>query len=213
MNIFIFDDHDMLRKGLIACFSDSSTYTLVGEAKDIISAKKIITDYVPNFDVPTVAIVDVGFSEDGYIIEKALGFELVSFITKSNKNIKCLMYSSYSGQAYIRKAISQEIGASGYISKTSDSNILIEGVNAVAKGKTYIDPYLSSVLVETNNVYDLLSKREKEVLTLVQKNYSNEEISKELNITNRTTENHLSAIYTKVDVKNKEQLIEMFGRL
>ena len=76
VDIFIFDDHAMLRKGLIACFSDSSVYRIAGEADNIENAKKkVISAYsqcttgssdtpakVPAFPFSAVAIVDVGFS-------------------------------------------------------------------------------------------------------------------------------------------------------
>ena len=63
MDIFIFDDHDMLRKGLKTCFSDSALYTAVGEAENLVNAKKVISAYKPNPASQSfaVAIVDVGF--------------------------------------------------------------------------------------------------------------------------------------------------------
>ena len=211
MDIFIFDDHDMMRKGIGVCFSDSSMYNVVGEAGNIVKAKSIILDYEQKSEVPAVAIIDVGFSSGVDCFEKTLGFELVEFIKGQAKNINCVMYSSYSGQAFIRNAISK--GALGYVSKTSDSRVLVEAVNTVVSGKTFIDPYLCSILVTTDNVYEILSKREKELLSFIQKNYSNEQISAELNITVRTIENHLSSIYSKTGAKNRNELLEMFGRL
>ena len=111
MDIFIFDDHDMMRKGLRAYFSDSSKYNVVGEAGNIIKAKSLVSDYKDKSGAAAVAIVDVGFSSGADSIEKMLGFELVKFITQSGKNIKCVMYSSYTGQAFIRNAMSKEVGA------------------------------------------------------------------------------------------------------
>ena len=215
MDIFIFDDHDMLRKGLKACFSDASVYTVVGEAENINKAKRIISDYKPDTsaEVFAVAIVDVGFRTNVSESETVQGFELAKFINKTGKKIKCVMYSSYTGQAYIRNALSAEVGAAAYVSKQSDSNVLIQAVNAVAQGLNFIDPYLSTLLVTTNNVYDLLSKREREVLKLVQFNISNSQIAAQLNITERTVENHLSTIYSKTGTENKTELIEMFGKL
>ncbi len=212
MKVFIFDDHSMMRQGLKACFSDKSLYTIAGEAENIENAKQIVSDYIPDGE-DAVAIVDVGFSSPSDSNDVIRGFELVQFINQSKKNINCVMYSSYTGQAYIRSAIGPEVGALGYVSKTSESKILIDAVYSVAKGIPFIDPYLSNLLVTTTNVYDLLSKREREVLKLVQKNYSNSQIAAELNITERTVENHLSTIYSKTNVDNKAELINMFGKL
>ncbi len=213
MDIMIFDDHSMMRAGLRACFSDTSLYNIAGEAENLEKAKKVVSAYIPATDTPCIAIVDVGFTTNVDNIEKAQGFELVKFINQADKNIKCIMYSSYMGQAYIRTAMSIEIGAWAYVSKISESKVLMEAVNAVAGGQHYVDPYLSSILVTTNNVFDLLSKREREVLRLVQKDYTNPQIAAELNITERTVENHLSTIYSKTNTKNKTELVEMFGKL
>lgn len=215
MEIFIFDDHDMLRKGLKACFSDTAIYKIVGEAESIDKAKKVISAYQPAVDAidSAVAIVDVGFRTNVKDSETVQGFELVKFINQSGKNIKCVMFSSYTGQAYIRNALSAEVGASAYVSKSSDSNVLIQAVNAASKGLNFIDPYLSTLLVTTNNVYDLLSKREREVLKYIQLGFSNSQIAANMNITERTVENHLSTIYSKTGTENKTELVEMFGKL
>lgn len=217
MDIFVFDDHEMLRNGLRACFSDSPLYNFAGEAGNLDDAKTVVESYTPpiqnNSEISAIAIVDVGFSSSADEIEKTQGFELARFINKTCKKIKCVMYSSHSGQNYIRTALSLDVGAAAYVSKTSDSKVLIEAVNAVASGKTFIDPYLSPVLVTTNNVYDLLSRREREVLHLVQLDVPNEKISETMNISERTVENHLSSIYSKVNVKNRAELLEIFGRL
>ena len=212
MDIFIFDDHDMMRKGLKAYFSDSSIYNIAGEAGDFDGAKKIVQSYRSKA-AAAVALVDVGFTADADGSEKALGFELAKFIKQSCKNINCVMFSSYTGQAYIRNALSAEVGALAYVSKASESSVLVEAVNAAAQGKNFIDPYLSSALVTTTNVYDLLSKREREVLKCVQQGLSNRKIAANMNITERTVENHLSAIYSKAGTDNKTELVQMFGKL
>lgn len=213
MDIFVFDDHEMMRNGIKAFFSDNSQYTIAGDAGTIEKAEKIISDYNAKNDQPAIAIVDVGFTTSAQSQEKVKGFELVKYIKQSGKNIKCIMYSSYNGQAYIRNAMSNEVGASGYVSKQSESRILIDAVNAVFAGGTFIDPFLSSLLVTTENVIDLLSKREREVLTYIQQGLSNAQISANMNITERTVENHLSTIYSKTNAANKTELIEMFGKL
>ena len=243
MDIFIFDDHDMMRKGLKAYFSDSSIYNIAGEAGDLEGAKKAVAAYKPKeqaerrgndkaaalarnpLEEPinvlqattraaaAVAIVDVGFSSESGGVETVQGFELVKFIRQSGKNINCVMFSSYTGQAYIRNALSAEVGALAYVSKASESSVLVEAVNAAAQGKNFIDPYLSSALVTTTNVYDLLSKREREVLKYVQQGLPNSQIAANMNITERTVENHLSAIYSKAGTDNKTELVQMFGKL
>lgn len=216
MDIFIFDDHQMMRSGLKICFSDSKLYTIAGEAENLVHAKRVVSDYKPNrlqHDGFAVAIVDVGFSENATTKETMQGFELVKFINQSGKNIKCVMYSSHIGQGFVRNALSAEVGAVGYVSKNSETKVLLDAVAAASKGITFIDPYLSGLLVTTDNVFDLLSKREKEVLGFVQKDFTNEQIAKELNISNRTVENHLSMIYTKTGCANKTELMEMFGKL
>ena len=69
------------------------------------------------------------------------------------------MYSSHTGHGYVRNALSAEVGAIGYVSKNSETKVLLDAVAAASKGINFIDPYLSGLLVTTNNVFDLLSKR------------------------------------------------------
>ena len=92
----------MLRKGLIACFSDSSVYRIAGEADNIENAKKVVASYKPETDasIPAVAIVDVGFSSNVNTPETVQGFELVKYINQTGKNIKCVMFSSLSRKVF-----------------------------------------------------------------------------------------------------------------
>lgn len=211
--IFIFDDHAMLRQGLKATFSDKKEFTLGGEADNINKAKKIIDSYKDNKDETAVAIVDVGFTGENENVETTIGFELAAYISSSGKNIKVIMFSSYCGGGYIQYAMNNKCRASGYVSKQSAPEVLMQAVREVASGGTYIEQRLVREMMLTKDIYTALTPKEKEVLYYIQKEYSTDAISMEMNISPRTVENHFSRIYDKTGTRNCTELVNMFGRL
>jgi len=213
MNIFIFDDHAMLRQGLKASFSNEKEFTVIGEAGTIESAKRIINSYQGDSEQVAIAIVDVGFTGEKETVETTLGFDLAKFIVPSGKNIRVIMFSSYCGGGYVQYAMSNECRASGYVSKQSSPEILMQAVKEVAAGGTYVEQKLIFEMMQTKDIYSALTQKEKEVLHYIQMEYSTEAISKELNISTRTVENHFSRIYDKTGTINRTELVNMFGRM
>ncbi|MGP1368467.1 MAG: response regulator transcription factor [Treponema sp.] len=84
----------------------------------------------------------------------------------------------------------------------------MDAVNTVAEGKTFIQPDLVTSLLNTQSIFSILTKREKQIVKLIQDGLSNHEIAQKLEIKISTLENYLSVIYDKIGCKNKEMLLK-----
>ena len=152
----------------------------------------------------TVAVVDIQIK--GKDEKLSNGFEAVRLLRRYG--IQSVIFSSHDTGACIQRAMSDEVGARGFVSKLSDEKLLLDAVNAVAEGKTFIQPDLVTSLLNTQNVFSVLTKREKQIVKLIQDGRSNHQIAQKLEIKVSTLENYLSLIYDKIGCENKEMLLK-----
>jgi len=146
------------------------------------------------------------------------GIEACEQIIKKNPSVKIIMLTQYEDYEYIIQALN--IGAYGYLLKTSRKNEFVEAINSVALGKKYMcqkvsDYLISGILVqhkkkekpetEINNV--TLTRREKEIISLIADSNTNKQISEKLFISLRTVETHRKNLMQKLKVKNVVALI------
>ena len=131
------------------------------------------------------------------------GFDSISLFRKAG--IKVLVYSMFASPSYVVR--SSELGANGYISKSASESELIEALDKIFSGKSYIQKGLVPELMFTTNILSSLTNAEKKLLDLVSQDLKNSEIDAILKISVRTVENHLSYIYDKFRVQNKRQLL------
>lgn len=209
-NLILVDDHKMLRKGIASYITENSDWKVTAEAENLADVKKIATlielpsKKSPDKENITVAVVDLQIQ--GSEEEKFGGFEAVK--TLSAADIPSIIFTSYDTGACIEQAMSAEVGAKGFVSKLSDEKMLLDAINAVAKGKTFIQPDLVTSFIETRSLLSMLTKRETQVVRLIQQNLSNEEIAGKMGIKITTLENYLSIIYDKTGCRDKKSLIE-----
>ena len=113
-------------------------------------------------------------------------------------------------------------GASGYIPKTSLPEVTISAINLVLSGGVYIPPHVLNSKIDTakeqlvdqsntSNSTKILSKRQEEVLNLIKIGKSNQSIATELNLTIPTIKMHVSAIFKKLDVKNRTEAVAKYS--
>ncbi len=209
-NLILIDDHKMLRKGIASYITENSDWKVTAEAESLDDVKKIATSLgqlqknSSDKENITVAVVDLQLkgSED----EKFSGFEAVK--TLAVAGIPSIIFTSHDTGACIEQAMGAEVGAKGFVSKLSDEKMLLDAINAVAKGKTFIQPDLVTSFIETRSLLSMLTKRETQVVRLIQQNLSNEEISAAMGIKITTLENYLSIIYDKIGCRDKKTLVE-----
>lgn len=204
--LILVDDHKMLKVGIISYISECSSWKVLAQAEsfsEIPSLLQKVHDSVKKDD-RVVAVVDLQLKDD----EKngTNGFDVVK-IFKENA-IPSIVYSAFDNGLKIEYALSEKVGAAGFVSKNADEKILLEAINTVAAGKRYIQQDLVSRFVEVQTSLSLLTKREKQVLNFLDQNFSNEQIAKKMDIKQNTVENYISIIYDKLGCKDRNALVE-----
>ena len=126
-----------------------------------------------------------------------------------------MMLSMHSDESYVLRAL--KAGAKGYLLKDSAESDLLRAVHAVGEGKSFFSPAVSKVLLDdyvrklkrsgTEDPYDLLTPREREVLQLVAEGKSNKDVAQLLNLSVYTVETHRSNIMEKLNLRGVPELI------
>jgi DNA-binding NarL/FixJ family response regulator len=125
--------------------------------------------------------------------------------------IKVLVLTTYGEDEWVINAI--RAGAAGYLLKGTPRESLIEAVKGTAAGRTHVDPSVAGKLfervaqnevpVEEATILDVLSDRERDVLRLLARGFSNPDIARRLYLSEGTVRNYVSAILTKLDVPDR----------
>jgi DNA-binding NarL/FixJ family response regulator len=205
VEIILVDDHRIVIDGLTSIFEEEEDITIIGEAEDGEMALMLLSATCP--DVMLVDLHMPGMS----------GIELTQKISEKYPDIRILMLTMNDEPTLINKSI--EAGASGYILKNSNSEELVEAVHMVARGKKYLSAQAQEVVM--NSIFNYqdsikkvepgvvqLTRRESEILNLIAKEYTNEQIAGQLFISERTVETHRKNIFTKTKTKTVVGLIK-----
>lgn len=202
--LILIDDHKMLRKGISSYITENTDWTILAEAESLEEIPGIIKKIAPQKDDKIVAVVDIQIK--GSSDYPFSGFEAVKLLSKAG--VPSVIFSSHDTGALIERAMSAEVGAKGFVSKLSDEKMLLDAINTVAAGKTFVQPDLVASLMEMNSLLSVLTKREMQVVKLIQDGRANEEIAAKLQIKLTTLENYISVIYDKIGCRDRSSLLE-----
>jgi len=203
IRVLLADDHTLVRQGFRRLLEDDPTVTVVGEAATGLEAIAQCKALKPQVVVMDLSMPDLG------------GLEATAEILKADPQVKILILSMYSNEAYIRKAF--ELGARGYMLKNAIEVDLNRAVKALAEGEAYFSPGISHVVLEslksgslcdnTQDPYEQLTLREKEVLQLIAQGKSNKEIAVLLNISVNTVAVHRARIMDTLGLHRTAELV------
>lgn len=195
MKLLIVDDHFLVRKGLISMFVEDKNIEYIKEASNIKEAADIITKYKPD-----VVLVDLKLGKED-------GLELILKSKKLDMSSKFIIITSFISQENFLKA--EHIGVDGYILKDAFSEDIFYAISAVNRGKKYYDPSIVGYKEkdEESLMVEVLTGREKEVLRELGKGYSNDEIAKQLYISQNTVKKHVSSILAKLNISQRAQAV------
>lgn len=205
IRIILVDDHVLVRDGIKALLEHESTFNVIAEASNGKEALEMLS-----VSQPDLLIVDIRMPEMN-------GNELIAIVSKQYPNIKTLVLSMHDAQEYVMESI--EAGADGYMLKGASKLEFLKALRAVSTGGKYFSGDVSSILLNSlthkkaspsskksvENTFNL-SKREKQVLSVILKGKSNKEIAEELNVSKRTAEVHRYNLMKKLQVKNLMEL-------
>lgn len=202
--VLLVDDHAMVRSGLALLLNRQPDLEVVGEASDGAEAIKRTQELNP--DVVVIDISMPGMS----------GLEAVRQITKKSSHIKCLVLSMHESEGYLFQAL--RAGASGYVVKRAAHVELVEAIRTVCHDGAFLYPsalklllqdYLVRVKGASNETvdYDGLTDRQREVLVLVARGYTNQEIANELVISVKTVEKHKAELMDRLGLTSRASLV------
>ena len=203
IRVLLAEDHTLVRQGFRRILEDDPGITVVGEARTGLEAIEQCKELKPD-----IVVMDLSMPELG-------GLEATAEVLKANPQIKILILSMYSNEAYVRKAF--ELGAKGYILKNAIEVDLTRAVMALAEGQAYFSPGVSHIVLESmkagtfqgssQDPYEKLTLREKEVLQLIAQGKSNKEIATLLNISVNTVAVHRARVMETLDLHRTAELV------
>ncbi len=203
IKVLLAEDHTLVRQGFRRLLEDEPRVTVVGEARTGLEAIEQCKTARPD-----VVVMDLSMPELG-------GLEATAEILKANPQIKILILSMYSNEAYVRKAF--ELGAKGYVLKNAIDVDLTRAVISLAEGEAYMSPGISSLVLEglktgsfqdaSQEPYERLTLREKEVLQLIAQGKSNKEIATLLNISVNTVAVHRARVMETLGLHRTAELV------
>ena len=203
IRVVLAEDHILVRQGFRRILEDDPGISVVGEARTGLEAIDQCKELTPDVVVMDLSMPDLG------------GLEATAEILKANPQIKILILSMYSNEAYVRKAF--ELGAKGYILKNAIEVDLTRAVMALAEGQAYFSPGISHIVLESmkagtfqgtsQDPYEKLTLREKEVLQLIAQGKSNKEIATLLNISVNTVAVHRARLMETLNLHRTAELV------
>ncbi len=199
IKLFLVDDHRMIRDALISYLDTDGRFEVVGQANHGEEALQRIKEN-PHFDVLLTDIV----------MPQMDGIELVKQLKEGTFNFKIVALTMLSETQHIKKMLNY--GVNGYVLKSAQQAEIIKALIQVHEGGSYYSPEVTQTIMDhfrgersgnSNLAQEIpLTKREKEVLHLIVKEYANQEIADELFISIRTVEAHKRNLLEKTGHKN-----------
>lgn len=194
IKLFITDDHYMVTEGIRTLLQEEPDIEWMGHATNAMSCLAFLEKQQPDVILMDISMPDMN------------GLDLCKMVKEKHPSVLVLALSTFNDQSYIRRMIDQ--GASGYILKNANKQELLQAIRDVMKGRVYLSDEVASAL---NSVLGsgtpVLTRREKEVLSLIADGCTNGEIAARLFISPFTVETHRKNLLSKFEVKNTASLI------
>jgi len=192
IRVLIADDHPVVCLGLLGIINSQPEMTVVGQARTGTQAVALARKHSPD-----VILMDLRMPEMG-------GVEAIRAIHAERPESAVIVLTTYQGDEDIRKAIAA--GAQAYLVKGMSHLKLLDAIRSVRAGHQYFPRSIrNSVPAKVNR--SALSPRELDILRLIVKGLSNQEIADTLNITRGTVKWHVNIILRRLDVKDRTQAV------
>jgi two-component system, NarL family, response regulator LiaR len=204
IGVLIVDDHAVVREGLRSFLELQEGIAVVGEAGDGGEAVALAEQLRPD-----VVLMDL-------VMPTVDGVEAMRRLRERVPAARVIVLTSFLDDDRLLPAI--RAGAAGYLLKNAQPQELARAIRTANDGEALIDPAVAARLVETlasgqqDDRYDELTPREREVLELIGKGFSNKRIAQELGAAEKTVKNHVSHVLAKLGVADRTQAALYVGR-
>ena len=203
IRLLLVDDHEIVRAGLRMLFMAEPDMEIVGEAGSAEEALRAVRDLNPDVVIMDVAMPGMS------------GIEATRRIKQVAPDIAILALTMYEDEQYFFEML--DAGASGYIPKRAAPDDLVSAIRVVSQGNVFLYPTLAKLLVkdfvarsesEAEGKVDILTDREREVLTYIAEGYTNREIAEALVISHKTVDRHRENIMRKLNLHSRVELVK-----
>lgn len=204
IRIALIDDHAVVRAGMRMMLEADAELEIVAEGANGKDAVRIAKDQTPD-----VIVMDVTMPEMN-------GVEATQAIKALNVKSAVLALTIHEGADYFFQML--QAGASGYVPKRIAPEDLIRAIKAIAEGQVYLEPSIAKELVtdyldrvnqgDEKDTYDGLTPREREVLTMIAEDHTNQSIANELEISVKTVERHRENMMRKLNLHSRTELVK-----
>ncbi len=198
IGVLLVDDHEVVRRGIGALLATEDSISVVGEAADGEEAIAQTAELEPDVILMDLEMPGIG------------GIEAIKRIVDSDPEAKILVLTSFAADDKVFPSI--KAGASGYLLKDTGPEDLVEAIQQVDRGESSLNPRIARKLLREvsqppagKQTADPLTERELEVLGLIAKGRSNQDIADELVISDATVRTHVSNILGKLHLASRTQ--------
>ena len=206
IRILIADDEELVRTGFRMILDAEDDFEVLGEASNGAEAVEVARSLQPE-----VILMDIRMPGMD-------GLEATRQIVEAERapSSRVLILTTFDRDEYVYQAL--RAGASGFLLKRTPAATLVEGIRVIAGGDALLAPSVTRRLIDQfarspepgkpeAKALELLSPREREVLTLVAKGLSNGECAEQLFMSEGTVKTHVKRIYTKLDLRDRTQAV------
>ncbi|MEI9944234.1 MAG: response regulator transcription factor [Chitinophagaceae bacterium] len=204
ISVIVVEDHKLVREMWISLFSDNEEIEVIGESGVFDEAIELIKTKRPD-----IVLLDIN-------LPQASGLDAVPLIRKFAPGTRIIAVSMHNQPAYAKKML--QLGAKGYVTKNSSHQEILQAVDEVMNGRTYVcneikNSLSDQMMNEEPGAPDIkdLSVREVEIIKLIKDGLSSKEIASNLDIAVRTVEVHRHNILKKLGLKNTASLINFIN--
>jgi two-component system response regulator DevR len=199
VRVFILDDHEIVRSGLVALFEATDGFAIAGQAATAAEALERIRRCRPD-----VAVVDVQLPDGS-------GIAVCREISSELPDVRCLILTSYDDDEAIFAAVTA--GARGYLLKEIRTTAITHAVREVAAGRSLLDPTVTERVLTrlrsgapSDDRLASLTDRDRQILALIADGLTNREIGARLFLAEKTVKNYVSALLAKLGMQRRTQI-------
>lgn len=201
IQIAITDDHIIVIEGIKNMLKSNKEIEVLQTFENLVDTFENLNDSVE------VLLLDINLPDGN-------GIKGCKELLEKHKNLKIIALTNFEDSIFIKQMLKN--GAMGYLLKNTSKTELIEAIKEVKNGKRYLPEKISNILlndsigIEKSNYFiPKLTSREKEILTLIIKEYTTDEIANALFVSNKTVESHRSNLMQKLGVKNSAGMVRV----
>ncbi|MFF4774159.1 response regulator [Microtetraspora fusca] len=203
IRVVLADDEPMIRVGVRSILTTDPEIEVVAEAGDGREAVELVRAHRPD-----IAMLDIR-------MPRLDGLSAVAELRAAVPDVAIIVLTTFDEDEYVSRALAE--GAAGFLLKAADPRELIIGVRAVADGAAYLSPRIAQKVIArlgggrlsradtARRHVETLTPREREVLALVGRGLSNQDIGRELFLSEGTVKSHVSAILLRLGLNNRVQ--------